>query len=167
MNAQQNPEFELPNERHDLKILQSLRRIIRSIDLNSKRLISQYDITSPQLVSLQTIAIQSPTTIAKLSKEVFLSASTLVGIIDRLEQKKLVTRERNGTDRRQVMLTITPEGDALLKKAPSTLQDRLSAALDDLSGTDQALIATVLDRLVNLMEAESLDAAPILQTGDF
>lgn len=65
-------------------------------------------------------------------------------LIDRLEKKGLVTRERSATDRRQVFCHLTKQGAALLRKL-----DRPVAALDDqlLAGIDDREVATLIDLL--------------------
>ena len=156
---------EIADERYDLKILQSLRKIIRSVDIHSRKLSMQHDITAPQLIALLAVAEHGPLTIASISKEVHLSPSTLVGIVDRLEAKDYVVRERSEEDRRQVLISITKEGKKFAKQAPSPLQETLAEALSDLTSLEQATISLSLERVVELMEAKELDAAPILQTG--
>lgn len=156
---------EIADERYDLRILQSLRKIIRSVDIHSRKLSMQHDITAPQLIALLAVAEHGPMTIASISKKVHLSPSTLVGIIDRLEAKKYVARERSAKDRRQVLISITEAGQKFTTQAPSPLQETLAEALSDLSPLEQATISLSLERVVELMEAKELDAAPILQTG--
>ena len=153
------------NERYDLKILQNLRRIIRSVDMHSRKLSIKHDITTPQLITLLAIAENGPLTIAEITKYVHLSPSTLVGIIDRLEAKKYVIRQRSATDRRQVMIYITKTGEDFSNKAPSPLQETLAQALNELTDLEQATISLSLERVVELMEAKEMNAAPILQTG--
>jgi DNA-binding MarR family transcriptional regulator len=159
-------DSELEKDRHDIRILQSLRKIIRSIDIHSRQLNMQYEITAPQLIVLLDLVKNGSQTIASISKNVFLSPSTLVGIIDRLEAKKLVQRERSEKDRRQVIIFITKEGKDFCKKAPSPLQEKLALSLKNLSVKEQETICQSLDRIVELMNVDEIDAAPILQTGD-
>lgn len=159
-----NKEQLLPEKRIDLRILQALRRIIRAIDLFSKRLSHSYHLTAPQLVCLSEIAENGPITSASLAKNVYLSPSTLVGIVDRLESKELITRERNKADRRQVALKITEAGEDVLLNAPSPLQDKLARALNSLPENDRNVILGALEQLVELMEAEEIDASPMLDT---
>ena len=155
----------ISDERYDLKILQSLRKIIRSVDIHSRKLSIQHDITAPQLIALLAVEEKGPLTLASISKEVHLSPSTLVGIIDRLEAKGYVLRERSEEDRRQVLISMTKQGKSFAKQAPSPLQETLAEALGDLTPLEQATISLSLERVVELMEAKELDAAPILQTG--
>jgi DNA-binding MarR family transcriptional regulator len=151
--------------RHDIQILQSLRRIIRAIDLHSRQLTLKYNITTPQLVCLLTIIEYKTITVAAIAREIHLSPSTVVGILDRLEEKKLIVRKRDTKDRRVVKLSATPAGKRFAKDAPSPLQDRLVTSLSQLSELEQATISLALERVVTLMEAESIEAVPFLEMG--
>ena len=153
------------SERVDLRVLSAMRRIIHCVDLYSRELAAKTRITAPQLVCLITLAEQGPMTATTISREVFLSPSTVVGIIDRLEEKGLVKRERMSKDRRVVTVTISEEGRTVVDNAPSPLQSRLTEALGALPVPEQIAIAKSLERVVNLMEAQDIDAAPILATG--
>ena len=161
-----DPSNKFDNERYDLAILQSLRKIVRSIDMHSRKLKLSFDVTSPQLVTLLEIAQKEVTTIVELSKSVYLSPSTLVGIIDRLEKKEWIKRTREVNDRRKVLISITSLGKTFIEKAPSPLQEKLQAALSSTTTLEQSNIALSLERVVDLMEANNLDASPFLETGD-
>lgn len=143
-------------ERYDLRVMRSLRQITRAVDIHSRQLSQRYDITAPQLVTLISIVNSYSTTIANIAKDVHLSPSTLVGIVDRLEKKGLVRRDRSTSDRRQVYITITPKGMEFSDSAPSPLQETLSQALMGLSELEQSSIALSLERVVELMEKGGL-----------
>lgn len=155
----------IPTERYDLKILQGLRKIIRAIDLHSRKLVGTHHITGPQLICLITVVEEGPCTLKQIAQRVFLSPSTVVGILDRLEAKGLVLRARDTRDRRLVNVTATATGRTLVENAPSPLQEGLAGALKRLPEIEQATIALSLQRIVDLMEAEAIDAAPVLDTG--
>jgi DNA-binding MarR family transcriptional regulator len=154
----------VPDERLDLQILQSIRRIMRAVDIYSRKLRSQCELTAPQLVCLGTIVEHGPLTVSGIAQRVYLSPSTVVGILDRLEARGLVARERDTNDRRVVNTCATNAGKETISKAPSALQDGLHEALRNLPLLEQATIALSLKRVVDLMEAGSIDAAPILET---
>ena len=143
----------------DLRVLSAIRRIIRSFDLYSRELAAKVRITSPQLVCLLAVAERGKTTATILGREVSLSPSTIVGILDRLEAKGLVRRERDGNDRRVVYVSLTEEGSRLARSAPSPLQDTLTEALRGLPGEEQIKIAESLERVVTLMGVQRVDAA--------
>lgn len=150
--------------RLDLRVLRAFRRIIRAIDLHSRRLEADHHITGPQLITLNAAA-EGPVATSELARRVHLSPSTIVGILDRLEGKGLVARQRSTQDRRLVYVELTPDGRKLAAHAPSPLQDRLAEALGALPRTEQQAIAAALEKVVALMEAREIDAAPILDTG--
>lgn len=145
------------DERYDLKILHAIRRIIRANDMHSKELAAHYNITAPQLVTLHTIAAKGLTSINALSKIVSLDASTLVGIIDRLEAKGYVRRERSLSDRRQVGIQITDAGRDFIGQAPSPLQSSLAKSLTRLTPLEQSIIAQSLEHIVDMIDNTPVD----------
>jgi DNA-binding MarR family transcriptional regulator len=165
MDSGTNQEPHIPQQSYELRILQALRRIIRTVDMHSHKLGSLHKITGPQLGCLLAAKEQGPLTSARLAKIVYLSPSTVVGIIDRLEEKGLVTRQRDSKDRRLVYISITPSGEKMVADAPSLLQDTLASALVTLPRQEQVAITMALEKLVDLMEARDVDAAPVLETG--
>ena len=152
--------------RLDLRILRALRGIIQAVDIYSRKLASQYKITAPQLVTLLCVAEHGPLATVEIAREVHLTKSTIVGILDWLEAKDLIQRKRNTEDRRLVMVSATEAGMALIESAPSPLQDVFVQALDELPELEQIAIALSLERTVELMEAKDIDSAPVLELGD-
>jgi DNA-binding MarR family transcriptional regulator len=151
--------------RYDLKILLALRRIIRAVDIYSRKLKSECDLTAPQLICLLELVETGPLTATQISQLIHVSPSTVVGVLDRLEKKGLIQRDRSSKDRRQVHVTATENGRTVASDAPSPLQEGLANALKKLPELEQATIALSLERIVELMEAREIEAAPILETG--
>lgn len=152
-------------DQHHLRILTAIRRIIRSVEIYSRRLAMGHGITAPQLVCLGRVVESGGLSLKDLASQVHLSPSTMVGIVDRLEAKGLVQRERSRADRRLVLITATSAGRQMVSDAPSPLQDALATALDELPELERVAIALSLERVVDLMEIQRLDASPILETG--
>lgn len=73
-------------------------------------------------------------------------APGITRLIDRLETKNLVTRERCKTDRRQVFCRITRAGLTLLDKLDAPLAEAQDAALGTLKKKDIAQLLELLDR---------------------
>ena len=67
-------------------------------------------------------------------------------LIDRLELKRLVTRERSATDRRQVFCRITPDGLTLLARLDEPIAEAEREALGILSERQLTQLLSLLDR---------------------
>lgn len=159
----------LPLERYDLRILRGLRRIMRAVDIYSRKLAQDHGVTVPQLLCLIKLDELGALALKDLAAEVYLSPSTLVGIVDRLEQRGWLMRERSVRDRRKVRLSLTEDGRELVSRMPSPLQDTLSDSIEKLPELERATIALSLEKILLLMEphAQGLvqeEVAPILET---
>jgi DNA-binding MarR family transcriptional regulator len=150
---------------YEEQILRSLRRISRAIDVYSRKLASEYQLTVPQLVCLRFINRIEVTTPGALAREVSLSQATVTGILDRLERRGLVLRERATDDRRRVYIRMTSAGEQVVEAAPIPLQQRFSHRLSSLSQKDRARIDEVLSSIVEMMEAQQIEASPVLAAG--
>jgi DNA-binding MarR family transcriptional regulator len=149
------------------RVLAALRRIVQAIDLHSRQLMSQCEVTAPQLVCLHMLALEGRLTSRALAAKVHVNPSTLVGILDRLESKDLVARRRDSVDRRSVFVELTRQGAAFVAKAPSPLQSALVDRLRRLTRKDQKRLAETLEEVVSLMQAEELEEVPVLAASRF
>jgi DNA-binding MarR family transcriptional regulator len=147
------------------RIVASIRRVIRAIDLHSRRLMDRYELTGPQLAILREAQRLDGVSPSALARAVHLSQPTVSGILSRLERRGLVCREQSAGDRRSVLIRVTPEGEAMLEEAPSLLQDHFRAELARLEDWERHWLLAALERIASMMDAQSIDAAPILQTG--
>ncbi len=139
-------------ENCSFRILVALRRIMHFVDAYSKKLAMEYHITGPQLICLYSIVKGGSLTLSELGKRVSLSMSTVNGIVDRLEYKCLIVRERKDRDRRKVLITATDAGKKLTARAPLPLQDRLALAIAQLPELEQVSIALSFERVAEMME---------------
>lgn len=146
------------------QVLVSLRQIIRAIDLHSKKLERESGITGPQLLVMQQIGTKGEMTSGVIAREVSLSQATVTSIIDRLERKELLKRERSDTDKRKVIISLTEKGVQSLEGAPALMQESFVDAFNQLEDWEQSLILSSLQRLSDMMNATDLDAAPLLDS---
>lgn len=142
-------------------VLRAIRQIIRAVDLNSKKLVQKCGLTTPQIVVLKELE-QGDLTGSELANRVSLSNATVTAIIDRLEKKEFVIRKRDTVDRRKVHISLTEKGLSLLSKAPSSLQENFVSQLDLLEDWEQSLILSSLQRVASMMNAQDLEASPLL-----
>jgi len=148
------------------RIVAAIRRIMRAVDLHSRHLAEEHGLTGPQLAILQAASrLGEASSTGALARAVHLSGPTVTGILDRLAKRELVERARNGRDRRSVTITITARGEEVLAAAPSLLQDRFRSELARVEDWEQTMILAMLQRIAAMMDAESLDASPVLVPG--
>ena len=121
--------------------------------------------TAPQILLLQTIRDKGEVTIGEIANEMSLSQATVTTIIDRLEKRKLVFRERSKEDKRKVHAYLTNEAYEVLKQAPTPLQAHFSKQFDDLNDGEKTMIISSLQRVAQMMDAQHIDAAPLLDMG--
>jgi DNA-binding MarR family transcriptional regulator len=149
----------------EARILRALRRVLRQVELSGKELEAAHGITAPQLLSLLVICERGSTTQAELSRRILLSASTLVGVIDRLESKGLVLRQRDIADRRRIHLVPTDRGRQVVAVAPLPLHERLVRGLAGLVPDRREMLAGHLEALVDILGANDVDDAGVLAAG--
>ncbi len=147
------------------EVLIALRRVIRATDLHSKHLAKTTGLTAPQILLLQTIRNQGQVTIGELANEMSLSQATVTTILDRLEKKALVYRERSTEDKRKVHAFLTNTGTSMLIDAPMPLQDQFARQFNDLHTWEKTMIIAALQRIAHMMDAQDIDASPVLDIG--
>ncbi|WP_077612479.1 MarR family winged helix-turn-helix transcriptional regulator [Clostridium sp. Marseille-P2415] len=91
-----------------------------------------------------------------LSKQYSIPPSTLTGIIDRLENKKLIKRLRTNIDRRTIELVVTPEGKTAVEK--HIKEDKLFSKhfFDTLDNDKKEQLKKLLAELLNNVNKDTL-----------
>jgi DNA-binding MarR family transcriptional regulator len=153
------------NDRSNSALI-ALRRILRVTELNSRTLAQHSELTASQLIVLQRVADEGRMLPSSIAKSVGLQQATITVLVDKLEDAGLVTRQRDTKDRRRVWIEPTPEGRATLDRSPDLLQHRFEARFAELEEWEQSMIIAALERVGALLDASSIDAAPVLDVGD-
>lgn len=144
------------------QVLLSLRQIIRAMDLRSRQLEKSVGLTVPQLIVLKDVAEAGESPIGQIAARVSLSQATVTTIVDRLEQRGAVQRQRAESDRRKVFVTLTELGSRLIEQSPTILQEEFLEAFERLAQWEQTLMLATLQRMAAMMKAERLPATPLL-----
>ena len=166
-SAQASQHGQAPSKLEPVEeVLLFLRRIIRATDIHSKQLSKHSGLTSPQLLVLMAIRKLGDVNIGTIAREVNLSQATVTTILDRLEKRDMVHRVRSQLDRRRVHAKLTPAGTDVLEGAPSPLQESFVKKFNQLPRTEQNQILDSLQQLAHPMQAQDIDASPVLYVGD-
>ena len=147
------------------EFLVSLRKIMRAADLHSQKLMKESGLTAPQLLVMQAIEREGEPSTSTLARQISVSQATMTRIIDRLERAGLVRRQKSTKDKRVVNISLTESGRTKLESAPEPLQAEFLREFRKLEIWEQQMLKSSLSRIATMMDAQDIDAAPILQTG--
>ena len=143
----------------------ALRQIQRRTEQASKKLAAQARLTPSQLLVMQILAERGKVSAGEVSDLTQLKHATITSLVDKLVARGLATRQRCQEDRRRVWLTLLPEGENATTAAPDLLQDIFQTRFESLPDWHQSMLVSSLEKLAALLDAEELDAAPILDIG--
>ena len=136
-------------------VMVALRKINQAIDKNSKKLIKRIGLTGPQLVILQEMSNLGEVTAGEIARAVSLSQATVTGILERLEKRGLLVRQRSEYDKRRVIVGITETGRQVLRNAPPLMPEAFVERFSSFQEWEQTMILSSLQRLVSIMGATS------------
>jgi len=145
--------------------LRALRRVLRATEIGSRRLASMTGLTPSQWLVLREIDSRDSATPGTIATALQFSQATITAIVDRLQELGLVQRQRSERDKRQFILSAQPAGKAALTDAPDLLQTTFTDRFAGLPPWEQAMILAAVERLATLMDAQHIDAAPLLDSG--
>ena len=144
------------------EIMDNVRRVFQVVHDKSKQAKRDTGITGPQLWTIKVIGDLAPVRVSDLAARLYLNPSTVVGILDRLESRGLVQRNRSDDDRRVVNVQLTDPGKELLVRAPEVASGLLVKGLEALTSKELKNIEGGLDRLVSILGAQELPPHLIL-----
>ncbi|PIE58495.1 MAG: MarR family transcriptional regulator [Desulfobulbus propionicus] len=132
-------------------ITQQVRLLYRAIQAHSKRVEKTCGLSSAQLCMLHEVSCSEGIKVSELAATLSIHRSTSSNMLDKLEKKGLIYRDRSTSDQRSVHIYITSQGKTLLKKTPSPPQSQLSNTLLKLSGHQLMALETSLQLLIETL----------------
>jgi DNA-binding MarR family transcriptional regulator len=103
----------------------------------SVRLRSQFDISTARFDTLaQLHAAGGELTMGELSSQLMVTSGNVTGVIDGMVTDKLVQRRQHDTDRRIIIISMTPAGRALFAKVRAALSKWIGEAMGDMSDAE-------------------------------
>jgi len=126
-------------------------RFLRFNLLSHKKLeadLEKQGLTPPQFYVLATIGYAGGLPFGEIGAKMMVTVSNLTGIVDRLEEKKLVTRERDEHDRRVVRVVLTDKGGKLYKSTIPLFEKSISAVFTPLGRPEQKELSALLRKLI-------------------
>jgi DNA-binding MarR family transcriptional regulator len=139
------------------EIIYQIRRLIQAKELYTKELTKKYQVSASQLNCLLALYEQGSLPPSQIATHIMVKSSTVTGIIDRLEQKGLVTRSRTSPDRRVITVELTESGRTLAENAPPPIQQKVLEGLERLPQSEMEKIVLGLNMLTQMLDVQDLE----------
>ena len=144
-------------------IVQDLRIVVRTIQAHSRWVEKQCGVSSVQLWAMWELFSSPGQKVSDLSRTLSIHQSTASNMLDKMEEKQLIRRDRSGPDQRVVQLFLTKKGSDLLSIAPRPAQGAVQDALNRMSDDQLNSLKSGLDALISHMSVseEGAELKPI------
>jgi DNA-binding MarR family transcriptional regulator len=119
------------------------------------------ELTLAQVRVMRRLA-RNPQSLSQLGAELALAPPSMTRLVDRLEARGLITRERDETDRRKVVAALTEEGRRLVSAIPFLEGTAIRMAVERMTESQRDSIRSALDEFnaaVKQAEDELVGAA--------
>ncbi len=140
-----------------IELQRQVNRLFRDSNIDAWMVMN---LTRAQLKSLFFIGREKDTNFTKLADALGLSLSNLTGIVDRLVEQELVTRNHSPEDRRIIFLRVTEKGEALIADLREHRIKQLSAMLDRMSSESLSFLAEGYSALLKAAEVHKKEKVP-------
>ncbi|MCM1467559.1 MAG: MarR family transcriptional regulator [Alistipes sp.] len=112
----------MPNNKYDCLKLENqlcfpLYACSKEVIRRYKPYLDRLDLTYTQYIAMMVMWEKKEVNVKELGNALFLDSGTLTPLLKKLEEKKYVVRKRSREDERNLIVSITPEGEALKEQA--------------------------------------------------
>lgn len=148
-----------------LKSIRLLAECMQSFERYSAEHVRQYGLTHAQFDIIATLGNTSGMSFKCLGDQTLITKGTLTGVIERLEAKGLVERERSASDKRSYFVRLSAEGEAMFADVfPKTIANgkRIFAQYSD---ADLAALEHTLTGLKQVIAAAGCPASAAAANG--
>lgn len=146
------------------ELMINIRKIVRGINLESKRIEKQFGLSIPQLLILKFLEISPDyrSYMKELKNHLSLNASTVTGIVSRLEAKGLIARLPSISDKRSTPVVLTSKGLDMINNSDESLHERIAKKANEIENTDYSTILVSLEKIIEIFDLKDIDASPII-----
>ena len=137
----------------EIRIIPHIGRIRKALKREFELRAAPLDITSSQLQVLRCLWRGDGITVSALTCDASSDGGTVTGVLDRLERKALIRRERSHADRRVVQIWLTDAGRELEKPLTDIIEEINAMALVGLDGEQQQQLIQALETVAGNLKA--------------
>jgi DNA-binding MarR family transcriptional regulator len=132
-----------------LQFMQRMWDFVHALDVRSKRMMSSIGVTGPQRLVIRLVGQKPGSTASDIAEMLGKHPSTLTGVLARLQDRKMITREIDPADRRRALFTLTSAGKKIDRERRGTVEAATRRALGRVKPQD---VETTLDLVAKLVE---------------
>jgi MarR family transcriptional regulator, 2-MHQ and catechol-resistance regulon repressor len=130
-----------------LAVYVKLMRATNTATANIHRHLHHTGLTHSQFAVLEALHHLGPLCQGELSQKVLKSSANITSVVDALEARGLVSRDRSGTDRRKVKVDLTDQGRHLIEELFPHHAEVVEAELSVLTAAEQQELGRLLKKL--------------------
>ena len=135
-----------------LELMRVIWALDHALQSRSKAMTRTLGVTGPQRFVLRVVQRSPGITSGELAAYLHLHPSTLTGVLQRLDERELLTRRRDPGDARRVRLWLTSKGRRVLAKKSPSAEAVVRAAVAREKPRDVETAAEVLKRITSALE---------------
>lgn len=139
----------------EVSLLPLIRAIARSqaaLDRVFVGRLTPFGLTPSQFDVLATLGDTEGLTFKALSEQSLITGGTLTPVLNRMAAKGLLVRGKHPYDKRQVIIRLTPAGQALYEETFLPLTDDIQLRLAAITPAENEQVIRLLDRITHLLE---------------
>lgn len=143
-------------------VLDCIRRLVRFLRISDRASQTQVGLSGAQLFVLHELSRTPSLSLSELAQRTLTDQSSVSVVVTRLVDGGYVSRDRDSTDARRLVLSLTKNGKAVVQRAPIPPQERVLEALDRMPAADRKRFAELFGRVIEEL-GESGGAVPMME----
>lgn len=137
-----------------LQFMQTVWALAHALDVRSKRMARTLGVTGPQRLVVRMIGQMPDAPAGAIARALDLHASTLTGVLARLEARRMIIRRVDPVDRRRVLFSLTAAGRRVDRERKGTAEAAVRRALARTSAANVRVARTFMAMLVEELVRE-------------
>jgi len=130
-------------------LLAALRRLVRAVDDYRREIIDELDLGLAEFLTITELMLKAPLRAIDVQARTGLAQGSVTALLDRLEQRGLIARDRPPQNKRTLSITLTPAGRELGERIREPVYRTFGELVAGAAIGDPTLLAADLTRIAD------------------